>query len=86
MPDIHGGDGYDVLDGRARVVDEHGTDLTEKMLTGAQGMLACALENRVELAVLTDMSAACGSQGVSGSIRGTAATLRRSIITRRLGT
>jgi uncharacterized protein YbbK (DUF523 family) len=69
MPDIHGGDGYDVLDGRARVVDEHGTDLTEKMLTGAQGMLACALENRVELAVLTDMSAACGSQVISDGCR-----------------
>ncbi len=37
-PDIHGGDGHDVLDGRARVLDEHGTDLTEKMLVGARGM------------------------------------------------
>lgn len=32
MPDIHGGDGFDVLDGRARVRDEHGADLTEKMV------------------------------------------------------
>jgi len=29
MPNIHGGDGFDVLDGHARVLDEHGADLTE---------------------------------------------------------
>lgn len=65
MPDIHGGDGRDVLDGRARVLDEHGHDLTEAMLRGARAMLAHAVEHRVELALLTDMSAACGSQVIS---------------------
>ena len=40
MPDIHGGDGFAVLDGHARVLDEHGVDLTEGMLTGARAMLA----------------------------------------------
>jgi uncharacterized protein YbbK (DUF523 family) len=65
MPDIHGGDGHDVLDGRARVIDEHGTDLTEKMIAGAKAMLETALAHRVELALLTDMSAACGSQVIS---------------------
>jgi uncharacterized protein YbbK (DUF523 family) len=69
MPDIHGGDGFDVVDGTARVLDEHGTDLTEKMLTGARAMLACAREHRVELALLTDMSAACGSQVISDGCR-----------------
>lgn len=64
-PDLEGGDGSDVVAGRARVIDEHGTDLTTKMLEGARAMLAFALENRVELAVLTDMSAACGSQVIS---------------------
>ncbi len=65
MPDIHGGDGFDVIAGRARVVDEHGTDLTEKMLEGARAMLAHARQHDVELAILTDMSAACGSQVIS---------------------
>lgn len=65
MPDIHGGDGNDVLDGRARVLDEHGNDLTAGMLAGAEAMLAMAQRQRAELAILTDMSAACGSQVIS---------------------
>jgi uncharacterized protein YbbK (DUF523 family) len=68
-PDIHGGDGYDVLDGRARVLDEQGIDLTEKMIVGARAMLADAQANRIELAILTDMSAACGSQVISSGCR-----------------
>ena len=32
MPDLHGGDGYAVLDGTAQVLDEHRVDLTERML------------------------------------------------------
>lgn len=69
MPDIHGGDGFAVLTTKARVLDEHGADLTEKMLLGARAMLAFAREHRVELALLTDMSAACGSQVISDGCR-----------------
>lgn len=69
MPDIHGGDGVDVLAGRARVFDEHGADLTDAMVAGARAMLAHAIEHRVELAILTDMSAACGSQVISDGCR-----------------
>ncbi len=69
MPDIHGGDGVDVLAGRARVLDEHGADLTEAMIAGARAMAAHALAERVELAILTDMSAACGSQVISDGCR-----------------
>lgn len=65
MPDIHGGDGLDVLEGRARVLDEHGHDLGAAMIAGARAMLAFAREHDVELALLTDMSAACGSQVIS---------------------
>jgi uncharacterized protein YbbK (DUF523 family) len=65
MPDIHGGDGFDVLAGRAKVLDEHGVDLTEKMIEGARAMLAHAQQERAELAILTDMSAACGTQVIS---------------------
>ena len=69
MPDIHGGDGAAVLDGRARVFDEHGVDLTDKMLQGAHAMLTEAERARIELAILTDMSAACGSQVISDGCR-----------------
>ena len=69
MPDIHGGDGVDVVDGRARVLSEQGDDLTEKMLEGARAMLAFAREHAIELAVLTDMSAACGTQVISDGCR-----------------
>jgi len=65
MPDIHGGDGLDVLDSKAKVLDEQGHDLTAGMIAGAEAMLAFAREQRVELAVLTDMSAACGTQVIS---------------------
>ena len=69
MPDIHGGDGFDVIAGRARVLDEHGADLTEGMLAGARAMLAHARAHDVELALLTDMSAACGTQVISDGCR-----------------
>jgi len=69
MPDIHGGDGFDVLEGRARVLDQHGADLTRQMVEGAAAMLAVAQRHRVELAILTDMSAACGSQVISDGCR-----------------
>jgi uncharacterized protein YbbK (DUF523 family) len=69
MPDIHGGDGVDVVAGRARIEDEHGVDLTAKMVEGARAMLAFAKEARVELAILTDVSAACGSQVISDGCR-----------------
>ena len=69
MPDIHGGDGVDVIAGRAKVFDEHDQDLTAKMIEGARAMLAYAQEVGAELAILTDMSAACGSQVISDGCR-----------------
>lgn len=62
MPDIHGGDGFDVLDGAARVLDEHGRELTEETISGAEAMVEFATEYDVELAILTDISASCGTQ------------------------
>ncbi len=62
MPDIHGGDGFDVIDRKARVLDEHGKDLTDALLQGAWAMMAFARGQNAELAIMTDISAACGSQ------------------------
>lgn len=62
MCDIHGGNGFDVLKGTAKVLTETGKDWTEGMVSAAEKMLEIALKERVELAVLMDISAACGSQ------------------------
>jgi uncharacterized protein YbbK (DUF523 family) len=61
-PDIHGGTGFDVLDGTARVLSDTGQDWTVQMLAAADAMLRVAQENDVRLALLMDISAACGSQ------------------------
>jgi uncharacterized protein YbbK (DUF523 family) len=61
-PDIHGGDGHDVLAGRARVLIPNGEDWTADMVAVAREMLRVARAENVRLAVLMDISAACGSQ------------------------
>ncbi len=62
MCDIHGGTGMDVLEGRAKVLTESGIDWTEGMIKASEKMLEIALIQKVELAILMDISAACGSQ------------------------
>ena len=62
MCDIYGGDGRDVLRGKARVLTESGVDWTDGMIRAAERMLDVARRERVELAVMMDISAACGSQ------------------------
>ncbi len=61
-PDISGGTGFDVLDGTARVLSDTGEDWTAEMLAAAEAMLQVAQDNDVRLALLMDISAACGSQ------------------------
>jgi len=65
MPDIHDGDGVAVLAGTARVLDEHGADLTGGMIVGGRAMVAAAQEHDVHFAILTDASGACGTQVIS---------------------
>jgi uncharacterized protein YbbK (DUF523 family) len=71
MPDIHGGDGVDVIEGRARVLDQHGADLTNQMLDGARQMLNAddvwwlqgicrRLRQRVRWPTTSSLSAVCG--------------------------
>ncbi len=62
MCDIHGGTGLDVLEGRAKVLTETGIDWTEGMIKASEKMLDVAREKQIELAVMMDVSAACGSQ------------------------
>ena len=69
MPDIHGGNGYDVLDRKATVLSDKNVDLTDKIVESAYEMLKIAKENEAHLALLVDMSAACGSQVISDGCR-----------------
>jgi uncharacterized protein YbbK (DUF523 family) len=62
MCDIHGGTGIDVLEGKAKVLTESGIDWTEGMVKASEKMLEIARKEQVEIAVLMDTSAACGSQ------------------------
>ncbi len=62
MCDIHGGTGMDVLDGKAKVLTESGIDWTEGMVRASEKMLEVAEREKIELAVMMDISAACGSQ------------------------
>jgi len=62
MCDIYGGVGADVLDGKAKVLADTGEDWSEGMIKGAEAMLAVAQQHQIELAVMMDISAACGSQ------------------------
>lgn len=62
MSDIHGGTGFDVLEGKAKVLSESGKDWTEGMIKASEKMLEIAKKENIELAVLMDISAACGSQ------------------------
>lgn len=61
MCDIYGGNGMDVLDGKAKVLTPSGADWTEGMIQAAEKMRDLAIENQIELAIMMDISAACGS-------------------------
>lgn len=71
--DITGGDGYDVLAGRARVMTKTGSDLTEPFIRGAQQVLFIAQFQNIESAFLKARSPSCG---LAGTIGVTAALLR----------
>ncbi|MBC8265727.1 MAG: DUF523 domain-containing protein [Flavobacteriales bacterium] len=62
ISDIHGGEGIDVLNGNAKVITESGIDWTDGMINSSLKMLDIAKKEKVELAILMDISAACGSQ------------------------
>lgn len=68
MCDLHGGSGMDVWEGKARVLSESGIDWTDGLKAASEKMLEVARTHEVEIAVMMDVSAACGSQVVySGS-------------------
>ncbi|MFP3388696.1 DUF523 domain-containing protein [Brevibacillus sp. SIMBA_040] len=69
--EIIGGDGCDVLDGRARIVDQTGNDVTDEFLAGAQQALKLAKTVGATTAILKENSPSCGSSFVyDGSFSG----------------
>lgn len=62
MCDIHGGTGMDVLNGKAKVLTDSGKDWTKGMIAASEKMLEIAKKDAIEIAILMDISAACGSQ------------------------
>jgi uncharacterized protein YbbK (DUF523 family) len=88
--ELVGGTGADVLDGRARVIDEHGADVTDSYLRGAQKARDAARAASATLAALKARSPSCGRARIydgtfSGTLRDgegvTAAALARDGLT-----
>lgn len=58
--EIVGGDGADVLEGRAAVIDINGEDVSTQFITGAQQVAELATEQGITHAILQDRSPSCG--------------------------
>jgi uncharacterized protein YbbK (DUF523 family) len=71
--DIVGGDGKDVLAGKARVVTKSGIDLTAEFIRGAEQVLQIAQLQNISMAFLKARSPSCA---VHGKIGVTAALLQ----------
>ncbi|KUF36702.1 MULTISPECIES: DUF523 domain-containing protein [unclassified Lysinibacillus] len=70
--EIVGGNGGDVLDGKATVIERTGRDVTELYLKGAYATLQKALEVDASLVVLKEYSPSCGSAMIyNGAFNGT---------------
>ncbi|QGQ45127.1 DUF523 domain-containing protein [Metabacillus sediminilitoris] len=59
--EIIGGDGDDVLDGKAKVVEKSGNDVTELYIKGAYAALEKAEKLNATIVVLKENSPSCGS-------------------------
>ncbi len=70
--EISGGNGEDVLDGRARVLTQAGGDVTEPFIQGAYETLREAREAGATMVVLKQNSPSCGSSHIyNGEFSGT---------------
>jgi uncharacterized protein YbbK (DUF523 family) len=58
--DLVGGNGYDVLGGRARVVTREGADVTENFILGARQVLNIARKQEIATVFLKSRSPSCG--------------------------
>jgi uncharacterized protein YbbK (DUF523 family) len=58
--DLVGGDGADVLAGKARVITRSGEDVTENFIVGARQVLEIALRQKIRGIFLRSGSPSCG--------------------------
>ncbi|ADB58167.1 protein of unknown function DUF523 [Archaeoglobus profundus DSM 5631] len=69
--EIMGGDGFDVLKGKAVVLSRSGVDYTENFVKGANEVLKIVRTFEVELAIFKDLSPSCGVRRIyDGSFGG----------------
>jgi uncharacterized protein YbbK (DUF523 family) len=87
--EIVGGDGFDVLDGRARVMSRDGRDVTAEFVRGAQAVLELCRKTGADEVLLKSKSPSCGVGKIyDGTFTGmlrqgcgvTAALLKRNCI------
>ena len=70
--EIVGGDGNDVLDGKAKIMTVDGTDVTEAYLKGAHHALQVAQSHRATQVILKARSPSCGCGDIyDGTFSGT---------------
>ncbi len=70
--EIVGGDGFDVLDGKAKVINDRGEDVTHMFIDGAHQALRIATAAGATRAILKERSPSCGSRLIyDGSFSGT---------------
>jgi uncharacterized protein YbbK (DUF523 family) len=69
--EIVGGNGEDVLDGKAKVVEKSGKDVTELYIKGAYATLRKAQEVNATVVILKEFSPSCGSSMIyNGEFKG----------------
>ncbi len=64
------GDGYDILDGKTRVVNQRSKDVTENFIRGAEEVLKIVKILNVKGAILESKSPSCGSGKIYDEISG----------------
>ena len=62
--EINNGNGYDVLDGLAKVLEKDGTDVTNYFIKGATESLKLAKLYKISEAILKERSPSCGTREV----------------------
>lgn len=70
--EIIGGDGEDVLDGKAKVIEKSGKDVSELYIKGAYAALEKAKKLKATVIILKENSPSCGSSQIyNGEFNGT---------------
>ena len=69
--EIVGGEGIDVIRGKARLINENGKDVTNQFIKGAKNTLKVAKMHHATMAILKQGSPSCGSRFIyDGSFSG----------------